>query len=414
MRGAPTVFHRGVSRLAELFRDPATALRRHVDELPWDYPPSVVLIADLALVIVSVAATIQRYSYFPTVLPLLAIVLVNVMFPLLAIVGVQPRPIPFCLAGLVAQGLFLTQPVTFDVSPLLLTIIAGEVAAIAPKKVSIPFTVAAILELIGFAVLGPGIDSLPTYLIAIVLGFMVGLMLQYQRRFLHQERENQAILDAREADEERRGIAREVHDVIAHSLSVTLLHLTAARHALETDDDPREAMAALTDAERLGRQAMVDIRRTIALLDKAKSGAPQPGVDDLRALVGEFERAGLQLTYEYDNRAETISPAVSFAVFRITQEALANIAKHAPGEAAHLRVTIAPTVVEITATNNLPSAKSALELRGGMGIAGMRQRAESFGGTLTSGRCETGWRLRASIPLEGGRVVPSAIGSDPP
>ena len=118
--------------------------------------------------------------------------------------------------------------------------------------------------------------------IGILLGMFVGVLLQYQRRFLYQERENQAIRSGKAADEERRRIAREVHDVIAHSLSITLLHLTAARRALQTDDDPTEAVEALVEAERLGRQAMADIRRTVGMLDAGPAQmAPEPGAADI-------------------------------------------------------------------------------------------------------------------------------------
>ncbi len=93
------------------------------------------------------------------------------------------------------------------------------------------------------------------------------------------------------AADERRRIAREVHDVIAHSLSVTLLHVTGARRGLQQDRDIDDAVEALEQAEHLGRQAMADIRRTVGLLDGAlMSLAPEPGVDDIHCLVDDFVR----------------------------------------------------------------------------------------------------------------------------
>jgi signal transduction histidine kinase len=389
----------GKQRLRDFVHDPSGAFHRHVEEMPLDYPPSVIFVADLALSIAAVTAAVQRHAYFPTCVPILAVLLVTFTYPILTLFGVQPRPIPLSFIGLASEGLFLLQPVGLDASPFVLVVIAGEVAAIAPKHISVPFAVAALAELLVFHAVGPGIDALPSYLIAVVLGVMVGIMMQYQRLYLYQERENQTIRTAQAADEERHRIAREVHDVIAHSLSITLLHLTAARHTLQTDRDVDEAVDALVDAERLGRQAMADIRRTVGLLgERPTPAAPEPTLDDIPDLVGDFVRAGLNVDYRLTGDSGNLSATTSLALYRISQESLANVAKHATDAVVTLHVTVTAAEATVVVHNTLPGWL-IVRRGGGMGIAGMRQRATLLGGTLLAGPSNDGWRVTARIPL---------------
>ncbi|MFI5537998.1 sensor histidine kinase [Nocardia sp. NPDC051900] len=399
----PASVRRVGERWAEFARDPVAAFRRSVEELPYDYPPSVIVSVDIAVFAVAVAAAIQRHSYFPTLLPIVAVLLTCAFGPLHALLGVLPRPLLLGAMAMTAEALFLAQPVEADFAPFVLVAAAGEIAAIAPKRVSIPVTIAMMLQLVAFAVIGHVTEGLPTYLVGIAFGWMAGLMLQYQRRFLYQERGYQDIRAAQAADEERRRIAREVHDVIAHSLSVTLLHLTAARHALQTDRDVDEAVEALTDAERLGRQAMADIRRTVGLLDaRPWKQAPEPGVEDIEDLVGDFVRAGLDVRYDREGDLGAVSPAVGLALYRIGQESLANVVKHAHGASARIRVAVDTTMVTLTVDNTVPAGLPA-QRGAGMGLSGMRQRAELLGGRMTAGPSGRGWSVRAGIPLAPGR-----------
>lgn len=391
----------GRQRLLDFMRDPSGAFHRHVEEMPLDYPPSVILVADLTLAIAAVAAVVQRHAYFPSAVPILAVLLVTFTYPILTVFGVQPRPIPLSLIGLVSEGLFLLQPVALDASPFVLVVVAGEVAAIGPKHISLPFAGAALAELLVFHAVGPGLDALPSYLIAVVLGELVGVMMQYQRLYLYQERENQTIRTAQAADEERHRIAREVHDVIAHSLSITLLHLTAARHSLQTDRDVDEAVDALVDAERLGRQAMADIRRTVGLLGELRSPAtPEPTLDDIPELVDGFVRAGLKVDYQHAGDGRSVSATTGLALYRISQESLANVAKHAAGATVTLRIAVTAAEATVAVVNTLPGWV-VVRPGGGMGIAGMRQRADLLGGTLSAGPAHGGWQVTARIPLSG-------------
>ncbi|WP_280235488.1 sensor histidine kinase [Nocardia cyriacigeorgica] len=393
-------------RIAAFARSPRAVIRRNIDELPFDYPPAVVISSDLAFLAIGIGACVQRHEYFPSALPLLALLLLFVSLPLFAFLGIVPSPLQLGSTAVAATALYLVQPVPTDIAPFVLVISVGEVAAISSKRVSAPYAALAIGLLVVYDLFGrvgwdedpQPLEGLPMYSLGILLGWMVGVMLQSQRRFLYQEREYQGIRAAQAAAEERRRIAREVHDVIAHSLSVTLLHLTAARHALQTDRDVDEAVDALTDAERLGRQAMADIRRTVGLLDSGPTKhLAEPSAEDIAALVDDFARAGLPIEAEITGDLGAVSAAVGLALYRIGQESLANVAKHAPGATVRFRLVVDPATVTLRVANTVPAGAPA-QLGAGMGLTGMRQRAELLGGRMTAGHDDGGWAVEVRFP----------------
>ncbi|HZU46277.1 MAG TPA: histidine kinase, partial [Mycobacterium sp.] len=297
--------------------------------------------------------------------------------------------------------LFATStPLPTDFAPLLPVMMVGCVAALTSLVWSaLAFGSAVVLLAVASA--AHRLDSLALYLSIAALGWLTGYLMRSQAQLLVKQQEMQADLAEHAVADERRRIAREVHDVIAHSLSVTLLHVTAARHALQKDRDVDDAVAALTDAERLGRQAMADIRRTVGLLDTGPTKiAPEPGIADIRDLVDDFVQAGLQVSLQTEGPAEQVSAAVGLALYRIAQESLANIAKHAPDSKATVRLVISPSVAVLAIVNAMPVAvPSGSPSADGRGLAGMRQRVELLGGVLDAGPCRDGWSVRAEIPL---------------
>ncbi|MRH93182.1 histidine kinase [Nocardia sp. SYP-A9097] len=386
-------------RIREFARHPVTEFRRNAEQ--FGYPANIVALIDLVLFTVAAIAVFQRYDhgYWPSLLPVLALLLTYSTGPLYAFFGLVPKPLLIAAITMTAEAVFLAQPVPTDAAPFVLIAAAGEVAALAPMIASIPVALAMIAQLMFFSSIGHLDIGMPIWFFAVTCGWMTGQMLNYQRRYLYQERENQEVRAVQAADEERRRIAREVHDVIAHSLSITLLHVTAARHALQTDRDVDDAVEALTDAERLGRQAMADIRRTVGLLDqRPASQVPEPGLEDVEELVADFLRAGMAVDYRLDGDPSNISAGVGLALYRISQESLANIAKHAPGAPAKLRIMLCSRDITVDVRNTLP-AGAALRPGRGMGISGMRQRISLLGGTLTAGPADDGWRVYARIPM---------------
>ncbi|WP_051179126.1 sensor histidine kinase [Nocardia concava] len=391
-------------RARGFLRNPVEEYRRWVENTGFDYPVAMVVLVDLMMITIGLISFGQRVAagYSPGGLALAALVIIIMTGPPCVVLNFPPRPALLVTLAMTAVLLFETQPVTFDLAPLVLIIITGEVAAITRTAFGTVVGLAAFAELLFFRVIGhaEGV-AFPWFALGILFGWFTGQLLNYQRRYLYQERDYQHIRALQAAGEERRRIAREVHDVIAHSLSITLLHVTAARHALTTDQDVDEAVDALTDAERLGRQAMADIRRTVGLLDGHPASArPEPGLDDIPDLVTDFVRAGMTIDFRSTGDPTQISAGLGLAVYRVCQESLANIAKHAPGAEAEVRMVLHARYIDLAVTNTLPTGVVSRPGRG-MGITGMRQRLAVLGGSLTAGVEDERWQVRARIPTTG-------------
>jgi signal transduction histidine kinase len=208
----------------------------------------------------------------------------------------------------------------------------------------------------------------------------------------------QAGLAERSAAEERNRIVREIHDVIAHSLTVSLLHISAARLAVETD--PADAARALDEAERLARHSLDEVRGTMGLLGRGSGtpgvAPPAPGAPQVPELVGQLRRAGADVTLVVDGDLATLPSTTGSTLYRITQEALTNATKHAPGSAIEVRVDITGDTVEFSVGSAGPARQGT-----GMGLQGMRERALAVGGTCNAGPDGRGWRVHACLPLSG-------------
>lgn len=354
------------------------------------------------MVLVLIASTLQRSS---ADLPAAAVATVVALSPLVLFVvggmGFNPAFVwmTWWTAGVIL--LFTTcTPVTTDFAPLMLVLTVGCVASLASTVWGALAFGSAVVTLIA-ASAAHRLDGVALYLSFVALGWLVGHQMRTQAQLLLKQQEMQADLAEHAVADERRRIAREVHDVIAHSLSVTLLHVTGARRALQQDRDIDDAVDALTDAERLGRQAMADIRRTVGLLDNGPAKmAPEPAIADIPDLVDDFVQAGLPVTLHTEGDPDRVSAAVGLALYRITQESLANIAKHAPESKATVQLTISPSAAVLSVINAVPVAVGAtLASHGGRGLAGMRQRVELLGGVIDTGPSGNAWSVRAEIPL---------------
>jgi signal transduction histidine kinase len=245
-----------------------------------------------------------------------------------------------------------------------------------------------------------------TWLLGAGISWTTARALANQQRLLAELRAAQADLARQAAAEERRRIVREIHDVVAHSLAVTMLHLTAARHILERD--PRQAAEALAEAERLGRQSLADIRRTVGLLRAApEEGAapPLPSATDLPELIQSFAAAGLDVRLRSDGDAGRLSAAAGLGLYRIVQEALANAAKHAPGAPVEVELTVGAATTTVRVWNPRAGEPRAPAGEPGLGVTGMRERAELLGGDLRAGPDGEGWCVEATIPV----VAPEAV-----
>jgi signal transduction histidine kinase len=205
---------------------------------------------------------------------------------------------------------------------------------------------------------------------------------------------------------ERRVIARELHDVVAHNVSVIVAQAGAAQRI--SASDPDEALATLGVIERTGREALVEMRRLTGFLrtDRKRRDprSPQPGMADLDALVAQVRQAGLPVTLRIEGDPQPLPAGLDLSAFRIVQEATTNVLKHAGGPSS-VAVTIRylPSRLSIEVADDGIGARdrSAQPLRPRYGHLGMRERVALFGGELTVGpRPGGGYRVAASLPLD--------------
>jgi len=231
------------------------------------------------------------------------------------------------------------------------------------------------------------------------LSVLAGLLIRHEIDLVWQLRAAQAGLAERARAEERNRIARELHDVIAHALTVLLLHITSARLAAE--HDLADAARALAEAERLGRESLAEVRMAVGLLHQdGDTGptAPLPGVGDLPALVERFQSAGTDLTLAIDGDTGRLPATTGLAVYRILQEALTNAVKHAPGSPTAVRLAVDASKVRLAVDSAAQPGTGT-----GVGLVSMRQRAELLGGSCQAGPGGRGWLVQAALPLDAPR-----------
>jgi signal transduction histidine kinase len=214
------------------------------------------------------------------------------------------------------------------------------------------------------------------------------------------ERE-QAVASRLAVERERARLARELHDVVTHNVSVMVVQAGAARKVMDTA--PELAKEALLAVEAGGRAAMTELRQVIGLLTVDSDGAdlaPQPGLAQIADLAARVREAGVPVTVTLET--PEVSPGVALAAYRVVQEALTNAVKHAAGAAVHVGVSASDTVlrVEVVDDGGLPSPGPH---GSGRGLVGLGERLAVYGGTLSAGPRPTGgFRVVASIPLGGG------------
>jgi signal transduction histidine kinase len=225
--------------------------------------------------------------------------------------------------------------------------------------------------------------------------------------------EDRVGLLARERDEkarsaaaqERARIARELHDLVAHSVTTMVLQASGARQVLRSHTD--EADQALRSVEVTGRQALRELRRLLGILrtDDRPRLDPQPGVADLEPLVRQMGDAGLPVELEVTGAPLALAPGFDLIAYRIVQEALTNVLKHAGRVETSVRVGFGADALDIVVRNAAPVAQPTPDGHGlGHGLVGMRERVALYGGNLRAGPDDGGgFTVQAHLPLEGER-----------
>ncbi|HEX2893403.1 MAG TPA: sensor histidine kinase [Marmoricola sp.] len=343
-------------------------------------PEAVALIVELGLA----AALWWRHQR-----PLLAVGAVAVLQVVEALAGVpleQPL-VPLLASAIVIYALVAHGSLGRGLAGLAMMVVAVAVETVAQDKGLANFTFAMVFA---------------------IGTFMVARTVAYRTRHADamQERADEVELrredDLRRAAEaERTRIARELHDVVAHSVGVMVVQAGAAERVLERD--PESAVAALHAVQTTGRQAIAEMARLVSMLREGGEEiglAPQPGLDDLAALVEDARRAGLPVDLRIEGSTQPVPPALGLTVYRIVQEALTNVRKHAGAARATVLLDYrrGALVAEISDTGDGTS------LRGpgtGHGLIGMRERVAMYGGTLDVGASAGGgFSVRARLPIE--------------
>jgi signal transduction histidine kinase len=382
-------------------------LRRRSELIPVGITWTSLIAVDATELVGGVIATLQRPTAdMPVALAAIAVSISPTLFFFFLNMKLKPLVMWATWSTASAMMLFATStPVHADFAPAFLVLMVLSVATLSSVPAGFLATVWAAAMLLTASALHR-LDAVALYLGFIAAGWLLGYIMRTQRLLMAEQIEAQKLLAEHAAADERRRIAREVHDVIAHSLSITLLHVTGARRALQQDRDVDDAVEALEQAEKLGRQAMADIRRTVGLLDnwptKTAPTTPEPGIDDVPVLVEGFQHAGLAVTLCVEGPTDHVSAAVGLALYRITQESLANIAKHAPESKSSVVLDISPVSVRLSVNNLLPAAVAVAQSPEGRGLRGMRQRVDLLGGAIDVGPTRDGWSVCAEIPLQEG------------
>ena len=253
--------------------------------------------------------------------------------------------------------------------------------------------------------------------IAFTIGFVgapwaAGLTLRLRREretFLHAENErlrvDQAAREARAVAEERARIARELHDVVSHAISVTVLQARGARRIL--DADPDAVRRALDAIEQTNASALGDMRRLLAVLrDTEPEGlitedhAPQPSLRHLPLLVDHVRSSGVPVEVEVVGTPTELPPGVDLSAYRIVQEALTNVLKHAADARARVVLEYADEALTVSVTDDgIPGPVDGAEPGAGQGLIGIRERVAVVGGEVESGPGDDGgYRVRARLP----------------
>jgi signal transduction histidine kinase len=256
---------------------------------------------------------------------------------------------------------------------------------------------------------------------SLILIAVIGNAMQARDR-IRRMRAEHAAATRRALDEERALIASELHDVVTHNVSVMIVQAGAARQVLAAD--PAEATAALLAVEASGRAAMTELRHLLGLLSPASAGmgpaagpaldgdeagqdlSPQPGLGQLQPLIDRLTTAGLPVELQVGGAPRALPPGLDLAAYRVVQEALTNVLKHAgkPRTTVRLNYREADLVVEVAdAGRPIPAAgpASGAVSGSGRGLLGLRERIALYGGQLDAGpRPGGGWLVRARLPVD--------------
>lgn len=376
--------------------------RRRDAKVPW---PSTLVLAVFVLVGSSFAAHGQHREPLDALARVLllagpAFLLLRNRWPVVAVFGAAVTVLAYFAAG-------------YPYGPVFLTVAVGAFAAITSGHRRAAWWAVGGLWL-GHLLIGhwlyvylppPGDEAAPWGQELVIAAWVVAIvaaseLVRVRREVWAREREERAAAEKRRADEERLRIARELHDVLAHSISV--INVQAGVGLALLDSDPEQARAALTTIKAASKEALGEVRQVLDTLRTPGDAprTPAPGLGRLPELVDQASSTGLSVEVETVGEPTALPPGTDLAAFRIVQEALTNVVRHSGSRTARVRVAYTPGLLDLRIDDDGPATGS--EAGGsGNGLAGMRERAAALGGTIEAGpRPDGGFRVRADLPVQ--------------
>lgn len=337
-----------------------------------------------------------------------AVLSLLVMTTALLVRRVRPRTsLVLVLLALTIQS-FLGVPVNGQlVTNLFIVVAAYSVGAHLDRRASaIGLAVGAVLVSVAIAAAGSGGSDYGFGLLLIAGPWIAGVLVRARSAA-----EAEAVAGARDrarqaADDERERIARELHDIVSHGLSAMVVQAAAAAELV--DRSPEAARQAMHEVQTTGAAAMTEMRHMLGLMrgDDALGRRPQPALDDVHELVAAEQSAGRSVNLTVRGTPRELPRGLALSLFRIVQESLTNVRKHANGSRCKVTIAYTSTGVEVDIVDDGVGPSAPTDP--GFGIIGMRERARLYGGSLDAGprSPEGGWIVRATFPLEQDAVRP--------
>jgi len=372
----------------------------------WTWLAAAVLAVVLVAVSVPIAATaygVHLLAAFATSLALAGAIPLAVRWPWLGAALSTVGLLAFALLSAASDGVPWPWPVTSIISQGAVLIVLGLMR---PWWLGAAAWLAGVVVTTPFAFVDAGAAAdVVTAAAVTAAALAVGVLIAQRRTIvaeLFRERAATASEQQRRVlSEERNRIARELHDVVAHGLSIIHVQATSAPYRVEGLSD--EARAEFGEIAASARTAMTEMRQLLGVLRSEDAGAetaPQPGLEELPALVGSVERAGVPVTLTMGETLPTTGLAGTTA-YRIVQEALSNVVRHAPGAPTHVSVEVLADDLVVGVENEAPRDAPGPEARGGgHGLVGIGERAALLGGRAEFGDLPGGgYRVLATLPL---------------
>ncbi len=369
----------------------------------------------LFLGVLSLATMLAIPASIGTMPPPLAVI---VSVTAAAAIGVRRRW-PVWVLVVVGTAILIEQgygtSLNFSAPALLIALFT--VAAETSRRTSLPILVILPLYLIGADLLFGAVQGTTTatliaqYVSAtgvFAVAWLAGDSVRARHARTAELEERAARLEAQQAEaariavqNERAMIARELHDIVAHSVGVMVVQAGAARRIL--DEQPEEARTAIAAIESTGREALTEMRRLLGVLRSGEPAAPlepQQGLAGLGALIANASRGGVAVELVIDGEPRTLPAGLDLAAYRIVQEALTNTVKHAAPARATIRVRYEPDAIELDIRDDGARAQVADRQLPGHGLVGMEERVRLFGGTFRAGPdAPSGFRIAARLPI---------------